>query len=88
MPDPSALHLTAPAAPRGLLASLLRAAFIAGAAFAVLTFAWLAFDDAITVDLDAYEPVLTLQTPAHGVCRLPSRPATLDHRPASLLENI
>ena len=40
------------------------------------------------VDLDAYEPVLTLQTPAHGVCRLPSRPATLDHRPASLLENI
>jgi hypothetical protein len=88
VPDPSASLRLGPAPARPLHVRLLRAIIFAGTAVALFTFAWLAFEDAITVDLDAYEPVLTLQTPARGVCRLPSRPATLDHRPADLLEDI
>ncbi|MEW6640528.1 MAG: hypothetical protein AB1586_08470 [Pseudomonadota bacterium] len=86
MPEPST-PLPAPA-PRRLLFRIVRALLVTGAAFAVLTLAWLAFEDAITVDLTAGEPVLTTQTPVTGACRLRSRPATLDLRPAGLLKDI
>ncbi|MGO4712655.1 hypothetical protein [Bradyrhizobium sp. 2TAF24] len=86
MPDPSApLHRPAP---RRLLFRLVRALLVTGAAFAVLTLAWLAFEDAITVDLQAGEPVITARTPASGACHLRSRPATLDLRPTGFLDNI
>lgn len=88
MTDPSAKFQPLAPAPRRLLFRLVRALLVTGAAFAVLTLAWLAFEDAITVDLQAGEPVLTTRTPAVGACHLRPRPATLDHRPADLLDNI
>lgn len=88
MPGSTASPTSAAPAPRRWLGRLLRATLYTAAALAVLTLAWLAFDDAITVDLQADGPILTTDTPAAGACRLPAHPATTNARPADLLEDI